>query len=415
MGKSSTREINPSFQTVFIATFSAWKKGKRLPTNGMIEPLLSFFEKRAQKVIIVDCTHPGSSDDIVPKIEYYKKGKLIKKQNPLLLFPPKFILNAYNTLATQPVFKIRDMWTVTETLLRQKEKIQLFIGLESIHTLIGIFAKKLGKVSTVIYYVSDYSPNRYTSKIFNSIYLWLDRFCATHADYIWDVSPAMMPARLASGLNPSKAKPLIQVPNGLFPFQISYLPVGKITKNTLLFAGTIGPQNGLDLAIVALALIKKQIPNVMLHILGSGLKSEEEKVAGLIKKYKLEKNVKQYGFIADLKKISDISKHLMIGLAPYKGIPGSIRWYADATKMRLYFANGLPVVTTQVPPLGKEAAEKGSAMITKDSPEPYAKAILSLLKNPTLYREYRRNAIAFAKENTWENTYKNAFNQMKLE
>jgi glycosyltransferase involved in cell wall biosynthesis len=266
----------------------------------------------------------------------------------------------------------------------------------------------------VVYYVSDYSPKRYTSNVFNSIYLWLDRFCATHADYIWDVSPAMMPARLKNGLQIEKAKPLIQVPNALFPFQISYLPLTSLKRNSLLFAGTIGPENGLDLAIEALAMVKKDIPDVMLHILGSGLATEEEKIQRLIHTYGLEDNIKQYGFIADLKKISDISKHCMIGLAPYRALPLSIRWYADATKMRLYFANGLPAITTQVPPLGKEAFQKKCALVVKDNPQLFANAILTLLTNPKLYQEYRANAIAFAKENTWENTYSNALKEMRL-
>lgn len=414
MGKSGTSKINPLFQTVFIATFSAWKNGKRLPTNGMIEPLLSFFGKKTQRIILIDCTHPGSSDDVIPKVDEYRFGKLQKQENVTFLFPPKWLLEKNNTLKTQPLFKIRDVATVAERLLQENGNIDLFIGLESIHTFVGILFKKLGKVKTVVYYVSDYSPHRYGSKIFNNIYLWLDRFCAMNADYIWDVSPAMMPARIKNGLDKKKAKPCIQVPNALFPFQISYLPIAQLKKNSLLFAGTIGPENGLDLAIEALQLVRKEIPSVHLTILGSGLTSEEEKIKKLIQQYKLEKNITQHGFIADLKKVADISKHSMIGLAPYRTIPWSVRWYADATKMRLYFANGLPAITTQVPPLGKEAQKKECALVTKDIAEPYAKAIISLLQDSKKYKKYRQNAIAFAKVNTWENTYGNALKQMKL-
>ena len=52
----------------------------------------------------------------------------------------------------------------------------------------------------MVYYVSDYSPDRYRQKWFNDLYLWLDRQAAMHADIIWDVSPAMQPARVKAGL-----------------------------------------------------------------------------------------------------------------------------------------------------------------------------------------------------------------------
>ncbi len=412
MGKN--RKVNLLFENIVIATFAAWQKGRRLPNNGMIEPMLDFFGKRAEKITLIDCTHPGSSDDVIPKIETYINGKQVKSDPPTFLFPSRKTLEKNNTLATQPVFKLRDIFTDASVLWNLKDKVDLFIGLESIHTLVGIIFKKLGKIKTVVYYVSDYSPTRYKSKIFNSIYLWLDRVCATNADFIWDVSPAMLPARIKAGLNKDKVKPVIQVPNALFPFQISYLPISKLKKNSLLFAGTIGPQNGLDLAIEALNIVKKEIPDATLSVLGTGLKTEEEKAKRLIKEFGLEKSVKMYGFINSLDEISRISKIHMVGLAPYRAIPGSIRWYADATKMRLYFANGLPVVTTQVPPLGKEAKEKGAAIVTQDEKIPYAKAIVSLLKNKKLYEKYRSNAIDFVKQNTWEKTYKNALVEMGI-
>ncbi len=402
---------NLTFNSVVIATFSNWKDGKRTPTNGMIEPLLSFFGKRSKEIILIDAQHPGS-DTIVPVVETHKNGKLIQSKNPPFLFPPLFVLKKFNTLKTQPTFKIRDITTTFEVLLFKKNKTDLFIGLESIYTLVGIIFKKLRKIDTVVYYVSDYSPIRYESKLFNNIYLWLDRLCVMHADYIWDVSPAMMPARLKAGLNPQKVKHVIQVPNALFPFQISYLSTNQLKSNSLLFVGTIGPENGLDLAIEALQIIKEKIPRVILHVLGSGLQSEEEKVQKLIHKYHLENNVKQYGFVFDLKKISDISKHCMVGLAPYRSIPSSVRWYADATKMRLYFANGLPVITTQVPPLGKEAQEKGCALVVQDTKEEFAQAIIEMVSNKKRYEQYRKAAIQFAEKNTWENTYGSALKIM---
>lgn len=410
MGKK--RSIKLKFKSIVIATFSAWSKGQRTPTNGMIEPLLSFFGKRSEEIILIDCPHPGSSDDVIPKIETYKNNKLVKQTKPAILIPPLFVLNRFNTLKTQPTFKTRDFTTIFQVLAGKKTKTDIFIGLESINTIVGIIFKKLGRVQTVVYYVSDYSPNRYPSKLFNKIYLWLDRLCAKNADYIWDVSPAMMPARLKSGLNVSQAKPCIHVPNALFPHQIRHLEAEKLEPYSLAFAGTIGPENGLDLAIEALAIAKKKLPKLKLYILGGGLKEEEKKVEKLIKKLKLEKSVKNFGFISDLNLLSDILTKYMVGLAPYKHIKNSVRLYADATKMRLYFANGLPTITTHVPPLALEATKKGCAIAVKDTKEELARAIIKMFSDKNIYLKYRKAAIEFAKNNTWENSYQNALNKM---
>lgn len=409
MGKRkqiTSQKIN----SLVIGTFSNWKDGMRTPTNGMIEPLISFFGPKCNTITLIDCPHPGS-DDVIPKIEMYRNGVVIKKTAPYFLFPPLLILNSFNQLKTQPLFKIRDFVTTIQVLLSIKN-VDLFIGLESIFTLAGILFKKIGKIKIVVYYVSDYSPQRYTSKIFNSIYLWLDKFCATHADFIWDVSSAMMAARLQVGLKKDSAKPVILVPNALFPYQIHYLPYEKLNPYSLVFAGTIGPENGLDLAIEAFAIAKKKLPKLTLHILGGGLKKDELRAQQLIKKLKLQNSVYNHGFISDLSAISKVLRGCMVGLAPYRALSWSVRWYADATKIRLYFASGLPVITTNIPPLGHEALKKGCAIVTKDDKQEFALAIIKMLSDKNGYLKMRASAIKFAKNNTWENTYSNALQSM---
>jgi len=407
--KYSAREMN-SVSTIVIATFALWKNGNRTPLNGMIEPLLGFFSKKADQIILIDCPHQ-TSDNIVPKIEYYQKGVMLKQTTAPFLFTPSFLLKTFINLQTQPMFKIRDFLATFYVLSRQKKNVDLFIGLESIFTLVGIIFKKLGKIKTVVYYVSDYSPTRYNSKIFNAVYLWLDRVCAIHADYIWDVSRAMMPARIKNGLDQKKAAPVIHVPNALFPWQINYKTTRQLEPYSLAFAGTNGPENGLDLAIEALSIARKSIPALKLHVFGAALNDSESMVT-LITRLKLEQSVIFHGFISDLHALSDMLSTCMVGLAPYRSFPRSVRWYADATKMRLYFGSGLPVITTHVPPLGKEAHEKGCAIIVNDRKKDLAQAIVQMFLHKKNYLKFRKNAVAFAQENTWDNTYRAALSAM---
>jgi len=397
---------------ILIASFSVWKNGGRTPLDGNIRALLEFFSPKVFRIDLIDGRHPGS-DKVTSFIEIHQKEQLKKSfssKTSLLLFP---FLKSTNFDKTQIFFKIRDFLSTLEVGIFSRQKYQLFIGLESIYALAGIILKKLGIVETVVYYISDYAPNRYPQKWFNSIYLRLDRFCAMHADFIWDVSKAMHPARIKAGLNPKKSAPELHVPNALFPNQIKYLPLKSIKEYHLVYAGTLGIENGPDLLIKALPLVKKKVARVKLHIYG-GNKIEENELKKLTKKLGLEKIVFFHGFIADVDKLSKFIRQFYIGLAPYRTIPLSIRWYADATKLRLYLAAGLPIITTQVPPLGKELVGIGAGVVVKDNEKDLAKAIVKMLKNKKLYQKTRRAAIKYIKNNTWENVFTKALQQMGM-
>lgn len=399
--------------SIFFSTFSVRNKGERTSINGMIEPMLSVVSPRVRMFTLLEQPHPGS-DSVLPVAEFHKGTKLVKKSrfffSSLLLFP---FLQLINSPETSIVFKIRDILSVVELTLRNNKKHDLFIGLESINALTGLLLKKLGYFEQVVYYVSDYSTNRYKLKWFNNLYLWLDRLAATHSDFIWDVSLAMMPARIKVGLEPQKSALAIHVPNALYPKQIDYLPASKIIPNSLVYVGTLGKINGPDVAIKALKIVLKSIPSAKLHIYGSG-EPDMTRLTELTKKLKLTDKVIFEGFISDQVKLSNETKKYAVALAPYLEIPGSPRWWADATKIRLYLAAGLPVITTRVPPLGREVAEAGAGIITKDTPKDTGEAILKLLNDKKLLNKMKKNAINRAKNNTWENTYLQAFGKMSL-
>lgn len=397
---------------MIFATFSCRENGQRTATNGMIEPMTYYFTPRVNKFVLIDQPYPGS-DTVIPFIEHYKKGKLSKTSRSSLLVKWLYpFLMAQNKMGTRISFKLRDFLSVLDYASDKNEKYDLFVGLESVNALAGAVLKKFGKVKKVVYYVSDYSPERYKSGWFNALYLILDRLAVKTADHVWDVSKAMMPARIKAGLNPKYADKLIHVPNALFPKQINYLPAGKVNLYDLAYAGTIGKENGPDVAINALGSVKKEFKKIKLHIFGGGEK-DLDRLTKLTKKLKLEENVIFHGFISDQVLLSNEIKKCSIGLAPYREIPGDPRWWADATKIRLYLAAGLPVITTKVPPLGKEVEEAGAGIIAKDSAQDLAKNIIKLLKDKKLFAKTKQRAIDKGKSNTWKNTYEDATKRIR--
>ncbi len=395
--------------SVLIATFSPWMKGKRLPINGNVEPLLDFFVPKIKKTVLIDQVYPGS-DFVMPRIEVYVNKKQKTKRCSWWVFILYPLLKITNTGATHISFKLRDFLSVLDVGWQTKKPYDFFIGLEAINALAGVVLRKFGKVRKVVYYVSDYSPNRYSQKWFNDLYLWLDRQAAMRADVIWDVSWAMQPARIKAGLNPKKSAPVLQVPNALYPKQISQAK--NVAPYSLVFMGTLGKENGPDLAIEALPLVLKKFPQVKLHIVGGG-EGNGERLEKLANKLKVEDSLILHGFISDRGEVSATIKKFAIALAPYLNIPGSARLYGDATKIRAYLAAGLPTITTLVPPLGKDAEKKGAVIIVKDDKKSLADAIVRVFSDKALYASLRKNAYAFAKDNTWEREFSLAFEKME--
>jgi glycosyltransferase involved in cell wall biosynthesis len=410
-------EINSNIinknSSIFIATFSAWKNGHRLPTNGMVEPLLSFFTPKIRSVLLIDQPHPVS-DTINPIVEIHQRRKALKTFNiSFYCYLPIYLLCLIPSKNhTRLSYKIRDFFSVIYVALTQKYTAELFIGLEGINALAGLVLKKIGKVKTVIYYVSDYSPTRYGDTLFNKLYIWLDFFCVKHCDFTWDVSPAMKEARLQYGLSPNDAKRIIHVPNGLFPSQIAPLPISQRVRDRILFVGIFDPELGIDLLINSLKLIKSKRPKATLHVIG-GMDEEIVKMKELAAKLGIEKSITFYGYKPSNEVMTTIVKKCYIGVAPYRSYKSSRRRYGDSGKIRLYLGCGLPIVSTYLLWHTKYAIRMGAGLRTKDTVKDLTKNILTLLEDDDLYKKCSKKAIELSKQNVWENSYGNALLDMQ--
>lgn len=400
--------------SVFIATFSLYEKCIRTPKNGMVEPMLSYFAPRVKHLLLIDQPHP-LSDTVDPFIEEYYQSRLRSVYRlHHFWYLPIYLYCRLEKGLIRLSYKFRDFFSVLLIGLTRKSTYDLFIGLEAINVLAGLILKQLGKVKHVVYYVSDYSPNRFSKhgkKVFNTIYIWLDRFCVTHADFTWDVSQEIHLGRIKAGLRKDKSYSVIHVPNALFPEHIKSLPILRRKEESLVYVGTLEPDFGVELAIESLLEIRKIYPHVQLRIIGGG--DDLVRLKNFAKKLHLQKSVIFYGYVNSNSKMAEIVRSSYIGLAPYRAFKESIRWYGDAGKIRQYVASGLPVVTTHVPPLGREIVQKGAGIMAKDTVASFSEAILRLLDDRALYKSLTLSAIKFSKNNTWERVYTRTVDAMQ--
>ena len=224
-----------------------------------------------------------------------------------------------------------------------------------------------------------------------------------------------MSARIAAGIDPENLKESLYVPSALFLKQINHrLPIKKLPAS-LVYAGSLNKENGPDLVIHAFKKVLKTIAQAKLHIITDGQDIETQSLRDLTDELGIHDKVLFHGLIPSQYELINDLKQFMVGLAPYRAIPGSPRWWADATRIRLYLAAGLPVITTNVPPIAKELEQEKSGLVVKDNAQQFAQAIVSLLKNKTLYRKMRQNAIIQARNNTWDKVYSKTLKSMRVE
>lgn len=323
---------------------------------------------------------------------YYQGGQLKRKHK------------AYPWKLPEGLLYFKDAFFTLWWVLRQKKKIDFYIGSDNFSAFFGLVLKRLGKTENVILYTVDYFPKRFSNPIFNSLYHFFDKQCLIHCRVIWNVSARIAKAREDFKiLKEEEYKPQIVVPLGMWYDRIPKVSVENKDKYTVVFMGHILEKQGLDVAINALPVIAKKIPQVKLIIIGTGPYEEELKL--LAKRIKIDKRIEFLGYI---EKHEDVEKRLAqstVAIAPYKPDPESFTYFADPGKIKNYLAAGLPVVLTDVPAIAKEIETKEAGIICDYKPAAFAQSIITLLTDRKKLRKFSKNATRYAESFDWNTVF----------
>lgn len=163
---------------------------------------------------------------------------------------------------------------------------------------------------------------------------------------------------------------------------------------TLLWIGRIVKGKGVHFLIQATALILREIPNIRLKIIGEG--PEKEKMEELIKKLNLEDAISISDYV-NYQNLPDIYRESDIFILPSmnEGVPKTV---LEA------MACGKPIVISEFSHLRELISDSG-LMFQKGDIYALAGAILKLMNNETLRKEYGKNARnKIIKNYSWDNT-----------
>jgi len=232
-----------------------------------------------------------------------------------------------------------------------------FSNLLSIAAFKPLFRRKF----MVIFYVIDFTPMRFTSKILNHAYIAMNYMAARISDVIWNISPRI--ANIFKKITKPEKNLIVEVGVPLEVYRkVREIALRKGSKrtNTIVCISHLTKEKGIDKLVEAIDIVRRQIPSVKLLIIGDG--PYKPQIEALIKKMHLEENVKLLGRMSyeeALKKATECD----IGVAPYLPDPRNIAYFADPTKLKEYVCCYLPVITTPVTWFAKEIVKYNLGLV----------------------------------------------------
>jgi glycosyltransferase involved in cell wall biosynthesis len=304
-----------------------------------------------------------------------------------------------------------DFFQVIWWIYSRKENYDLFIGVNNLNSLAGLFLKKMGKVKKVIFYTMDFVPLRFNNRILNYIYHQIEIVCVKKCDEVWNVSPRMAKGR-EDYLGLSEKKYFQRhVPVGIWNDKVKKRSFEQIKKNQILFIGHLSTEKqGVQMVLEALPAIIKEIKDIKFLVVGGGW--HEEILRNKAKELKLGDHVSFTGWIKDRSKLDEMMSESAIAVATYKPEKKILRnftYFADPYKLKDYLGAGLPVVLTDISYNAKELEKRECGIIVKYDSREIAQAIMKLLKDEVTLKQYRINALKYAKELDWTNIYDKIF------
>jgi glycosyltransferase involved in cell wall biosynthesis len=165
----------------------------------------------------------------------------------------------------------------------------------------------------------------------------------------------------------------------------------------MIYPGTLGWHQGLDIAIKAFAMIKDQVPEMEFHIYGRG--SEKKNLENLVVELGLGKRV----FIIEPKPIEQIARIMAnadLGIIPKRNDP--FGGEAFSTKILEFMSLGVPVIVSETKIDKFYFNDSVLKFFKPDDSNDLSQCMLSLRNDVVLRNRLRGNAQKFVEKYSWE-------------
>jgi glycosyltransferase involved in cell wall biosynthesis len=222
-------------------------------------------------------------------------------------------------------------------------------------------------------------------RAFAALYRWVENIAARQADLVLTADE-----EIARGLAPAiRATVIFNYPILSLlapePAALAEIKAKYGGARILIYHGSMSEERGILAAIEAMALVRAEHPTAKLLLVGRMPEHLEKRAQSLISRLELHDAVAREGWVSH----TEVGKYLAIsevGIVPFnrtkkfeKNIP---------QKIFEYWAAGLPVVATDLPPIRRFVNECGGGLLTASNrPNVISAAICELLDQPVRARE----------------------------
>jgi len=228
---------------------------------------------------------------------------------------------------------------------------------------------------------------------------WQEKFCLNIAEKVISVNETMRENIENKRVPKNKICILHNFPDGsLFPVQkkIETWPRNS-DKIVLLYTGTVTDHYNLDIAVVAISLVAKVIPNIILRIVGPGNKVEE--IMALALDLGIRDKIKYTDWVP-IEKVKNEMNNADIGISCHKkGVFGDLYF---STKILEFMTQGLPVISSRTYTIEKYIPEDAIFYFEPEQIEDLVKQIILMCNNPDLVSKKIMNSKKVLAKYSWQ-------------
>jgi len=286
----------------------------------------------------------------------------------------------------------QDLWLYLNlrSRLARSYEAAIIYNPEDLLTLLLLKADR--RVRNILYLDVDNHAS-YHFRLWSRVMERLELACVRRADGVVSVSRPLEKLRRQQG-----AGRIRFVPNGV-DFKLFHSAVNERTVHppTLLYVGTLDRRWGVDLAVRAMSILRKHIPDIRLLIAGDGPAGDElrELAASLdLNGSIFFKGLVQYTDLPALMAEADL------GIATSR--KDAFRHYASPLKICEYMAAGLPVVCSGGGDAERIVEESKAGVNIAFSPEIFARKVLEFMGSTEKLSGASKAAVEYAKQRSWE-------------
>lgn len=247
-----------------------------------------------------------------------------------------------------------------QRLKKEYGDLDIYFTVNGFTAWVGLVLRRFGLVTITAYWVCDYYPNNYKSKIIRAM-RWL----------YWQFDKRTITSDIQTFHN----NRIVDVwkKNNVLPkdYKATLIPIAtaktvSVSKNKnhemirLCFLGVLKKSMGLDYIFDSAGLLSKNFPGLVIEIIGPGPDGEYFKK--IAKSSHMICNF--HGYVSE-EEVEKIIARSTIGIAPYMPDPSNVSYYADSAKMKKYISLGLPIIATKVHEFSEEVERYKAGIIVE--------------------------------------------------